>query len=158
MNFEKIFRHLRFFWRAESIIADIHVRHLAARSGFAAFAALVGILGVVTLSLAVYFALEPVWGRAWAAAALGGLHLYLASLTIMIASRMRTGRDLELASEVRRAAIEALEDDAQAIQSEATAISHAVRHPLDAVLPGLVVPLVGIVLKALRKPDAASGA
>src|SRR3970040_2316847 len=118
MNLDKILRHVRFFWRAESIIADIRLRHLAVRSSFAAFAVLIGILGVIMLSLAIYFALEPLWGRTWAAAAVGGLHIYLSTLILMIVSRMKPGRDLELANEVRRAAMEALEDDAHALQAE----------------------------------------
>jgi drug/metabolite transporter superfamily protein YnfA len=154
MNMDRLFRHLRFFWRAESVIAHIHVRHLATRSGFAAFAVFVGLLGVIMLSVAAYFALEPLWGRVWSAAAVGGFHIYLSSMALMIANRMKPGRELELAGEVRHAAMEALEDDAQAIQSEVAAIAHAVRHPLDAAFPGLVVPLIGVVLKALKTPEA----
>ena len=63
MNVDRLLRHARFFWRAESIVADIRLRQMAARSGFAAFALLIGIVGVIMLSLAGYFALEPLWGR-----------------------------------------------------------------------------------------------
>jgi len=156
MTAEKIIRHLRFFARAESIIAEIHLRHFGTSSIFSALAVLLVILGFVMLSVAAYFALVPLWGQTWAAAAVAGGQIYLAAMAALVAHRSKPKRELQLANEVRQAALEALQDDAQAIQAELAAFTSVLRHPLNTALPGLIVPLAGIILKALKRPDQAA--
>lgn len=156
MTVDKVVRHLRFFLRAESIIADIYLRHFGMASIFSALAILLVTLAIITLSAAAYFALVPLWGPPWAAAAVAVGHVYLAAMAALVAHRAKPARELQLANEVRQAALEALHDDAQAIQAEIGALTAAIRHPFDTALPGLIVPLAGIVLKALRKPEQAT--
>jgi prefoldin subunit 5 len=71
---------------------------------------------------------------------------------------------MELALEVRNGALQALEADAQALQQQIAGFRDEVRevkeavvgfvsHPLDSILPGLLVPLAGAVIKGLKKPE-----
>ncbi len=161
---DSIVRNLRVLWRAESIIADIRLRQVATRSGLRGVAALLGAFAYLMGNLAFFFALEQAWGSIWAAALVGVANLLLAIVLLVVAERSRPGREMELALEVRNTALQALEADAQVVQQQLAelrdevrgvrqAIVGFVRHPLDAVLPGMLVPLAGAVIKGLKKAD-----
>ena len=161
---DNLVRNLRVLWRAESIIADIRVRQMMARSSMRGIAALLGGFAFLMGNLALFFALEQAWGAIWAAALIGLANLLLAIILLVVAERAKPGREMELALEVRNTALQALETDAQVIQQQLAefrdevrgvreAVVGFVRHPLDAVLPGMLVPLAGAVIKGLKKPE-----
>jgi len=160
---DSIVRNLRVIWRAESIIADIRFRQMMIRSSLRGAAALLGLFAYFMANLAVFFTLDQAWGSIWAAAAVALGNLVIAILLLMIAGKSKPGREMELALEVRDSALQALETDAEAIQLQLTelrdevrgmkqAIVGFVRHPIDSVLPAMLVPLAGAVLKNLKKP------
>jgi hypothetical protein len=161
---DNLVRNLRVLWRAESIIADIRFRQLVTRSSLRGIAILLGVFAYLMGNLAVFFALQQIWSSVWAAAAIAAANILLAIILIAIAERARPGREMDLALEVRNMAIDALEADAQVIQDELSelrdevrgmkqALVGFVRHPLDTVLPGMLVPLAGAVIKGLKKSD-----
>jgi len=161
---DNLVRNLRVLWRAESIIADIRFRQMMTRSSMRGIAALLGAFAFLMGNLALFFALEQAWGAIWAAALIGLANLLLAIILLAMAERSRPGREMELALEVRNTALQALEKDAQVIQQQLTefrdevrgvreAVLGFVRHPLDAVLPSMLVPLAGAVIKGLKKPE-----
>jgi hypothetical protein len=159
---DNVVRHLRILWRADSIIADIYLRLLVTRSGLISFAALIAVFGLLMLNVAGYLALEQIWNRIWAAAAMGLADFVVALLLMVTATRSKPGRELDLALEVRGIALRGLETEASAVQSEVLALrdefrdakvnlTKFVKHPLDTALPALIGPLGGIVLKSLKK-------
>ncbi|MGO9357777.1 MAG: phage holin family protein [Xanthobacteraceae bacterium] len=155
MNPENVARNLRALWRADKIIADIRLRHMLVSLGLKAFAALFAAFGLLMLELAAYFALVQVWTAIVSAAALGLFNFVVAALIIMVAAMRPHGADFELASEVHGSAIDALQVEAQALHAEITGAFH---HPLDSVLPSLVLPLIRIAIRSLKstkteKPD-----
>lgn len=161
---DNLVRNLRVLWRAESIIADIRFRQMMTRSSLRGMAALLGAFAFLMGNLALFFALEQAWGAIWAAALIGLANLLLATILLAVAERSKPGREMELALEVRNTALQALETDAQVIQQQLTefrdevrgvreAVVGFVRHPLDAVLPSMLVPLAGAVIKGLKKPE-----
>lgn len=161
---DNLVRNLRVLWRAESIIADIRFRQMMARSSMRGIAALLGGFAFLMGNLALFFALEQAWGAIWAAALIGLANLLLAIILLVVAERSKPGREMELALELRNTALQALETDAQVIQQQLAefrdevrgvreAVVGFVRHPLDAVLPGMLVPLAGAVIKGLKKPE-----
>lgn len=162
---DSVVRNLRVLWRAESIIADIRFRQMLTRSSLKGAAALLGLFAYVMGSLAVFFALDQTLGSIWAAAVIALGNLVVAIGLLMIAEKSKPGREMELALEVRNSAIQALEADAEAIQEQLTelrdevrgmkqAVVGFVRHPIDSVLPSMLVPLAGAVIKNLKKPAA----
>jgi hypothetical protein len=151
VNTDKIIRDLRVLFRSQSVITEIKLNHLAARSGLMAVAALIAIFGLAMLDLAVYFQLEPNLGRVGAAALVGVGDLILAAILFIVAARAKPGRDLELAQEIQKSALDALAGDAREIEADIRGLTNIVRNPLDSALPSLIIPLASTLIKALRK-------
>jgi hypothetical protein len=152
VNTEGIINQLRMLWRADRIIADIRLQHLLIGLGLRAFAGLIAAFGLLMLELSAYFALVQIWSTIAAAAILGGINFAIAAILFVVANRKPSGREIELASEVHDAAMQALQLEARAVQAQVTG---AVQHPLTSLLP-LLTPLVSVVVKNLRKPPVAS--
>ena len=154
MNSENVVKHLRVLWRTERIIADIRMRHLLVGLGLRAFAALIAAFGLLMLELSAYFALVQIWSAISAAAILGVLNFLIAAILFVIAARPPTGRELELANEIHGSSVDGLQLEARALQSQVSGLIH---HPLNEILPLLLVPLITIIVKSLRKPVATAG-
>lgn len=151
MNTENVVKNLRVLWRTDRIIADIRMRHMLVGLGLRAFAALIAAFGLLMLELSAYFALVQVWSAISAAAILGGVNFVIAAVLFVIAGRPPSGRELELANEIHGASVDALQLEARAIQSQVSGMIH---HPLNGILPLLIVPLITIIIKSLKKPAA----
>jgi hypothetical protein len=154
MNSENVVKHLRVLWRTDRIIADIRMRHLLVGLGLRAFAALIAAFGLLMLELSAYFALVQIWSAISAAAILGVLNFLIAAILFVIAARPPTGRELELANEIHGSSVDGLQLEARALQSQVSGLIH---HPMNEILPLLLVPLITIIVKSLRKPAATAG-
>jgi len=148
VNTENVVKHLRVLWRTDRIIADIRMRHLLAGLGLRVFAALIAAYGLLMLELSAYFALVQIWSAISAAAILGAVNFVIAATLFVIAGRPPSGRELELATEIHGSSIDALQLEARALQSQ---VSGAIHHPLNGILPLLIVPLITIIIKSLKK-------
>ena len=155
MNPENVVKHLRALWRTDRIIADIRMRHMLIGLGLRAFAALIAAFGLLMLELSAYFALVQIWSAISAAAILGAVNFAIAAILFLIAGRPPSGRELELASEIHGSAVDALQLEARALQSQ---VSGAIHNPLNGILPLLIAPLITIIIKSLKKPAAAPAA
>lgn len=153
MNTENVVKHLRVLWRTDRIIADIRLRHMLVGLGLRAFAALIAVFGLLMLELSAYFALAQIWSSISAAAILGALNFLIAAILFVIAGRPPSGRELELATEIHGSSVDALQLEARMLQSQVSGMIH---HPLNGVLPLLLVPLITIIVKSLKKPKAAT--
>jgi len=151
VNTENVVKHVRALWRTDRIIADIKLRHLLMGLGLRAFAALIAAFGLLMLELSAYFALVQIWSAISAAAILGAVNFAIAAMLFALASRPPSGRELELANEIHGTSIDALQLEVRALQSELTGMIH---HPLNGVLPLLIVPLITIIIKSLKRPAA----
>jgi len=88
-----------------------------------------------------------------AAAILGVANFVIAAVLFVIGGRPPAGRELELATEIHGSAIDALQGEARALQSQFTGMVH---HPLNSALPLMLVPLITIIVKSLKKSRAAA--
>jgi len=148
VNTENVVKNLRVLWRTDRIIADIRMRHMLVGLGLRAFAALIAAFGLLMLELSAYFALVQVWSAISAAAILGAVNFAIAAILFVVAARPPSGRELELANEIHGSSVDALQLEARALQSQ---VSGAIHHPLNGVLPLLIVPLITIIIKSLKK-------
>ena len=121
--------------------------------GLRAFAALIAAFGLLMLELSAYFALVQIWSAISAAAILGLVNFAIAAILLAIAAKPPGGRELELATEIHGSAVDALQLEARALQSQVSGMIH---HPLDSVMPLLIVPLITIIIRSLKKPAAAA--
>ncbi|MGN6117267.1 MAG: phage holin family protein [Nitrobacter sp.] len=151
MNSDAIVRSLRALWRSDRIIADIRLHQMLTGLGVRALAALIAAFGLLMLELSAYFALVQVWNAILAAAILGGTNFTIAAIFLMVAARSPVSRELDLATEVHSSAVEALQLEARAMQSQ---IAGAIRHPLNSTLPALMVPLIMLVIRNLKSKVA----
>ena len=152
MNPENIVKNLRLLWRTDRIIAEMRLRHMLVSLGLRAFAALIAAFGLLMFELAAYFALVQVMSAIVAAAILGPVNFAIALILLLIASRRALGQELTLANEIHDSAIDALQGEARATQSQVNRLLH---HPLEGLLP-LLVPLITAAINHLRKPAATS--
>ncbi|WP_065756128.1 phage holin family protein [Bradyrhizobium paxllaeri] len=155
MNSENIVKQLRALWRTDRIIAEIRMRHMLVGLGLRAFAALIAAFGLLMLELSAYFALVQIWSAISAAAILGLINFVIAAVLFVVGGRPPAGRELELATEIHGSAVEALQNEARALQSQFTGMMH---HPLKSVLPTVLVPLIAIIARSLRKSRASAPA
>jgi hypothetical protein len=161
VNTENVVKHLRVLWRTDRIIADIRMRHLLVGIGLRAFAALIAVFGLLMLELSAYFALVQIWSAVSVAAILGAANFVIAAAVFVVAARSPAGRELALANEIHGSSIDALQLEARALQSQLSGVIH---HPLNGVLPLLIVPLITVIIRNLRKraatpdPEAAAAA
>lgn len=152
MNTDNALNHLRMLWRTDKIIADIKLRQLLVSLGLRALAALIAVFGLLMFELATYFWLVQTWSAISAAAILGAIDVFIAVVLLAVASRPPAGRDLDLANEIHKASMDALQVEARAFQSQ---IAGTINHPLDSLLPHLALPLINIVINSLRRHSAA---
>jgi hypothetical protein len=151
VNTENVVKHVRALWRTDRIIADIKLRHLLMGLGLRAFAALIAAFGLLMLELSAYFALVQIWSAISAAAILGAVNFAIAAMLFGVASRPPSGRELELANEIHGTSVDALQLEVRALQSKLSGMIH---HPLNGVLPLLIVPLITIIINSLKRPAA----
>jgi hypothetical protein len=155
VNGENLVKHLRALWRTDRIIAEIRMRHMLVGLGLRAFAALIAAFGLLMLELSAYFALVQVWSAISAAAILGAANFVIAAILFAIGGRPPSGRELELATEIHGSAVEGLQVEARALQSQFTGM---VQHPLNSALPLVLVPLITIIIRSLKKSRAPANA
>jgi hypothetical protein len=148
MDSERVVNNLRALWRTDRIIAEIRLRHMLVGLGLRAFAALIAGFGLLMLELGAYFALIQALTAISAAAILGVANFAIAATLFVVAAKPPSGRELELANEIHGTAVDALQREARALQSQFSSVVH---HPLSNALPLLLVPLITIIVKSLKK-------
>ncbi|MDX2416232.1 MAG: phage holin family protein [Xanthomonadales bacterium] len=151
---ERFIHSLKVFWRAERLLKTNELRLNIKKVQVTAVASLVGLFGLVMLTLAVFFALVPVWGQAGAALAVAGIDLTLAVMLIAWAGSLKTAPEAEMIQEVRDMALGDLEHELSLADAEVKALKNEVqrfvRNPVDALLPGMIGPLLSGAAKGLK--------
>jgi len=151
MKLDNAVRSLRVMLRADTIIAEIHLKVLIARSGLYAVAALVAAFGLVMVGVGVFFALAEIWGPVWAAVAVGVGNLVLALIVILVAGQVKPSRDLDFANEIHKSAVESLAVELRSVENDVRGITSFVRSPLQSLLPTVAIPILGMILGRFRK-------
>ena len=118
MNIDNLFRNIRVLWRADAIIAQMQLQHQLTGLGLRALAALIAAFGLLMLELAAYFALVQTWSAIVAAIVLAAVNFAIALIIILIAARRKSGRDMELALDLHKSAMAALQSDAAGAPGE----------------------------------------
>ena len=113
---DNIIRDLQVLGKADSLIGRIWLNVMARRFGLLAFAGLVAVFGLGMANLAGFFGLQPSWGPVWAAMMVALADLIIASIVVLLARNVQPGPEIELAFDVRKMAIEALQADGHGLK------------------------------------------
>jgi hypothetical protein len=150
---EHLARSLKVAWRSERLLLENEFRLTLQKVQLSALAGLVGILGLVMVNLAVFFALVPHMGQALAALCLGGADLVLAILLVVRVGSLKPAPEVELVKEVRDMAFADIEEELSLAEMEMKTLKnqvHAfVRNPLDTLLPGAVASFLEAVVRGM---------
>jgi hypothetical protein len=162
---DNLARDLQLLQRADWLITKMWVNVAARHFGLFAFAGLVAVFGLGMMNVAGFYALQVVWGPVWAAAAVGIADFILASVVMLFGRNIEPGPELELALDVRKMAVAAIETDTQELKSTLDSFGEGVRrtkdtfsglleHPLDTATEKLLVPAALSMMKGLRSKKA----
>ncbi len=149
MDMDTLVRNLRILLKADMILAELHMRRLAAKSGLFFFALVIAAFGAVMLGLAGFFLLQQAYGTIIAAAICGGAALVIALVLVLIAASLKPGREAQVALEVHEAALQAVSRDMKAAGGQAQRYASMVSAPLQ-LLPGVILPLITTLLRMFR--------
>lgn len=155
-DFDRISRNVSILLRTERMIARRQMAVLRSQSGLLLLAGLIATLGLVMLNIAAFFALNavmPAWGTAFLIAL---ADVALAALVAGLALRLDAKADLAPAVELRDQAIADLEAEARDTLAEAGKVTadlrRIARDPLGSLLPGVLAPLLSLLLNSKKKP------
>ncbi len=148
---DRLINNLQVLWRTERAIAEIKLRHAVARSGLNVAAAVLALVGFLMFEVAAFFALRDIWNTIAAALVLGAVNFVIAGILLLIADRRKPGRELDLANEINKNTMDALQADARLLQADVAAFGQALKHPFDSAIPALIVPLATMLMGMLKK-------
>ena len=151
----RISRNISIIFKAERLIAQRRMAVLRKQTGMMVCAGIAAGMALVMLNAAAYFALAERMSPASAALIVALVNLLLATVLAYYANRISADKDVEGVVEVRDMAMEDLEaeiaDATAEVKDIAESLRRVARDPIGTALPGLITPLVGALLKNLRK-------
>jgi hypothetical protein len=150
---EHLARSLKIAWRSERLLIENEFRLTLQKMQLGALAGLVGILGLVMINVAAFYALVPHVGQPLAALCVGAVDLVLAALLIVRVASLKPAPEVEMVKEVRAMAFADIEDELSLAEAELAELKnevHAfVRNPMDTLLPAAITPLLEAVIRGI---------
>ena len=154
---ERFAHGLKVLWRSERLLGRNELRLIVQKAQFNALAGLVALFGLVMLSLAVFFALVPYWGQAWAAFAVAAADFMLAGVLFASARAVKPPAEVEMVQEMRDGALSDIEHEVSRADAELRALGNEarqfVRNPVDALLPAVLGPVLTAVTRSLKSKE-----
>jgi len=158
---DNLVRDLQVLRKADFLIGKIWLGVLARRFGLFAFAGLIAVFGLGMANVAGFYALQVSAGPIWGAAIVAFVDLVIAAIVLLVAANARPGREIELAFDVRKMAIDAIQADTRDLKLTIEAVSQEVKdvranitqlvqNPLDVAAQKLLIPAALSILKGFR--------
>ena len=158
---DDLIRDLQLLQKADSLIGKIWLKVMARRLGLFAFAGLIAVFGLGMTNVAGFYALQTSVGLVWAAVIIAVADFVLVAIVILVAKNSEPGPEIELALDVRKMAIDAIQADAaglkvtidsfgQEIRDTKDTIVGFVNNPLDSAMQKLLIPAALSIIKGLH--------
>jgi hypothetical protein len=158
---DHLLRDLQVLHKADFLIGRIWLNVLVRRLGLFAFAALIAVFGLGMVNVAGFYAFQASLGAVWAAAIVAAVDLLIAAIVLLIGSNSRPGPEIDVAFEVRKMAVEAIQADtrdlklaieavSQEVKDVKTNITQLVQNPLDVAAQKLLIPAALSILRGMR--------
>lgn len=159
--FDHLLRDFQVLQKADFLIGRIWLNVLVRRLGLFAFAALIAVFGLGMANVAGFYALQAPVGAVWAAAIVAAVDLLIAAIVLLVGSNVRPGPEIEVAFEVRKMAVDAIQADTrdlklavesvgQELANVKETIAQLTHNPLDVAAQKLLVPAVLSILRGMR--------
>lgn len=149
---------LQILARAELAMAQIHARRAGSRSAFFSIALVFLLLGLAMMTLAVYNALTPSLGPAWAAFVVATADTIIGVIVALIARKAGPSENEEkLVREIRDMAYAELSKDIEQVKSELDSITTDVKRirsgftSLTSGAAGALGPAITMLLKVAKR-------
>lgn len=158
---DHLLRDLQVLHKADFLIGRIWLNVLVRRLGLFAFAALIAVFGLGMANVAGFYAFQASLGAVWAAALVAAADLLIAAIILVIGSNSRPGPEIDVAFEVRKMAVEAIQADArdlkltiegigQEVKGVKANITQLVQNPLDVAAQKLLIPAALSIIRGMR--------
>ena len=158
---DHLLRDLQVLHKADFLIGRIWLNVLVRRLGLFAFAALIAVFGLGMANVAGFYAFQASLGAVWAAALVAAADLSIAAIVLVIGSNSRPGPEIDVAFEVRKMAVEAIQADArdlkltiegisQEVKGVKANITQLVQNPLDVAAQKLLIPAALSIIRGMR--------
>jgi hypothetical protein len=148
MSTSRLIQHAHLVWRSERVIAELRLKRLLGSLGLQALAALMTGFALALFELAAYFALIQTWSAIGSAAILGLCNLAFAGILTLLAVRRPPSRELTLANEVHRDALNAFTAE---IHESETMAPASLRTALEGAIFPVLLPLIPLMIQRLRR-------
>ncbi|MDA9981865.1 phage holin family protein [Gammaproteobacteria bacterium] len=149
---------LQILARAEMAMAQIHTRRAGSRSAFFAVALVFLLLGLAMMTLAVYHALTPSLGPAWAAFVVAMVDTFIGIIVVLIARKAGPSENEEkLVREIRDMAYAELSKDIEQVKSGLDSITADVKRirsgftSFTSGAAGALGPVISMLLKVAKR-------
>ncbi len=165
---DDLVRDLRLLQKADALIGRIWLKSMVRQFGFFAFAGLIAVFGLGMTDVAGFYALQVSLGPVWAAVLVAIADFIVAALVMLIGISSQPGPEIDLAFDVRKMAVEAIQGDARNLKVTVDAFGQEIRdakdniagilqNPLDAAVQKLLIPTAISIIKGFgsRKGQAA---
>ena len=96
---------------ADAVVADSYLRHVANKGVIGLLGALLAAMGLSLLGLSLFWVLERTLGTVSAGALVGMSFCALGASLLLSAARLRPPRELDLAVDIRRTVLQAIEEE-----------------------------------------------
>ena len=153
--------------KADLLIGRIWLNAMARRLGFLVLAGLFAVFGLGMTNVAGFYALQEFAGAAWAAGIVAMVDFILFAMVFLVAGNATPGSEIQLAIDVRKMAMDAVQADAQDIKLNIDAFGQEIRdakdsiagffqNPLDVVVQKLLIPAATSIMNRLRPQKSQS--
>jgi len=149
---------LQILVRAEIALAEIRARRAATRSAYFAVALVFLLLGLAMMTLAIYHALTPIMGPAWAAFTVALADLLIGIVVALIGRGAGPSENEEkLAREIREMAYAELNSDFQQVKNEFGQITSEIKRIRSGVssfasgAAGTLGPVINMLINMLKR-------
>ncbi len=149
---------LQILARAELAMAQIHARRAGSRSALFSIALVFLLLGLGMATLAVYHALIPTFGPAWAAFTVATIDMVIGIIVVLFARKAGPSENEEkLVREIRDMAYAELGKDIDQVKGELDQITADVRRIRSGIsnftsgATGALGPIVNMLIKVAKK-------
>jgi hypothetical protein len=152
MSIHSIARNGRLYLRTELLVAEIRLRAYARKAALFAVALGVALFGLGMLNVAAFLWLSEEWGPVRTALIIALVDFAVAAIAFAVAYTMQPGPELAVAEDMRKAALEATENEIALMQS--SGVGGIVTGAMEMGAARLLMPTVGALVRGLKRKPA----